>query len=138
MRNTILIFAVFLLAACSHKVDKADISKLEGYWEIKKVTMADGSEKDYKINETVDHFEMKGDSGIRKKVTPLYDGRYLVNDASEKVKVVFKGDKAFLDYTTSFTKYEDEILTLTNEELVVKNSEKIQYVYKRPVPFSVK
>lgn len=124
--------------ACQEKVKPEDISKINGYWEIAKVNLPDGSEKNFKINETIDFFEVKNDSGFRKKVTPQFDGKYLVNNESEKVKVMYEEDKIFLQYATSYSKWKEEVVTISDEKLVLKNAAEIEYEYKRPIPFSIK
>src|SRR6187402_2423204 len=93
MKKAVVLFIVLTLSACQQKIKESDIAGLNGYWEIEKVVLADGTEKDYKINETIDYLQIKNDSGFRKKVTPQFNGKYLVNDQFEKIKVIFKGDK---------------------------------------------
>jgi hypothetical protein len=46
------------------------------------------------------------------KVMPQLDGSFIVNDAFENVDVRFKDDKAFLDYSTLYAKWSEEIITL--------------------------
>lgn len=124
--------------ACQEKVKHEDVLKINGYWEIEKVNLPDGNEKNYKINQTIDYFEVKNDSGFRKKVTPQFDGKYLVNDEFEKVKVIVEGDKIYLKYATEYSEWKEEVVELSDEKLVVKNDAAIEYEYKRPTPFSVK
>lgn len=139
MRKAVVIVLVFVcLMACQEKVKPEDVAKINGYWEIEKVNLPDGNEKNYKINETIDYFEVKNDSGFRKKVTPQFDGKYLVNDEYEKVKVVMEGKKVVLEYTTEYSKWKEEVLEISDEKLVLKNAAELEYEYKRPTPFSVK
>jgi hypothetical protein len=42
---------------------------------------------------------------------PQLDGSFIVNDAFENVDVRFKDDKAFLDYSTLYAKWSEEIIT---------------------------
>jgi len=137
-KNALLLFAAFLFFSCSHKADIDDVAKLNGYWEIKSVIMPDGNEKDYTVNPTVDYFEIKGKSGIRKKVMPQFDGSYRVNDLSEKVSISQKDDKIYMNYVTNYAKWQEELTELTDDELVVKNQHGIEYHYKRSEPFTVK
>lgn len=139
MRKTVvLVFICSFFMACQEKLKPEDIAKINGYWEIEKVTMPDGNEKNYKISETIDYFEIKNDSGFRKKVMPQFDGRYLVSDESEKVKVVYEGDKVFLKYTTPYSEWKEEILKITEENLIIRNVAEIEYQYKKPTPFTLK
>ncbi|MBC8884389.1 hypothetical protein H9X57_16510 [Flavobacterium piscinae] len=61
-----LLFSVALIS-CQEKVSPESISKINGYWEIQKVQLPDGQEKEYNINETVDYIEWNGKTGYRKK-----------------------------------------------------------------------
>lgn len=135
MVKKVLVLLVFysVLIGCNKSVEKSDISKINGYWEIEKVIFEDGESKDYAINETFDYFEIdtvKG-VGIRKKVMPQLDGTFLTNEAYEDVKIRFKEKKMFLDYSTFYAKWSEEVLKLTDTELVLKNKENKEYHYKK-------
>ena len=54
-----LLFSAVLLISCHAEVKKEDLIKLNGYWEIKQVKLAGGETKDYKVNETIDYFELR-------------------------------------------------------------------------------
>ena len=139
MKKTVFLFIAFIsLAACKEKVKMEDIPKINGYWEIETVTMPDGNEREYKISETIDYFEIKNDSGFRKKVMPQFDGKYLVNDKSEKIKIVREEDKIYLNYITEYSAWKEEVLEITDERLVLKNGAAIEYQYKKPTPFTLK
>jgi hypothetical protein len=110
---------------------------INGYWEIEKVVMADGSEKEYTVNETIDMFELKGMSGFRKKVKPQFDGKYLETGHVESITGVFEDGIAFLQYKTSFSSWKEEILKITSDHLVLKNQNNAEYHYKKFVPFNI-
>lgn len=139
MKNfVLLLLASLTLLSCTKKISGEDIAKLNGYWEIESVTMPDGSKKDYKVNPTIDFFEVKGKTGFRKKVMPQFDGSYKVNEGSEKITISQKNEKTYVNYATTYAKWQEELITLTNDELVVKNQHGIEYHYKKPEPFTVK
>jgi hypothetical protein len=140
MKNVLLsLFTAVLFVSCQEKkAETFDVNLLNGYWEIEQVTLADGSKKEYKINESIDYFEVKSDSGFRKKVAPQYDGTYLVNDADEKLKIEKSAAGTFILYKTSYATWKEEITTLNEEQLILENKQNIQYQYKKPVPFTVK
>lgn len=136
------VFGVLLVAllfvGCKQKITSADVDKINGYWEIEKVVMENGEEKQYGANESFDYFQIdKNDVGIRKKVMPQLDGTFLVNDTFENVKLRFAEDQAFLDYSTVYMKWSEEILALTSTELVVLNAEKKEYHYKKTGPIKL-
>ncbi|CAM4036450.1 lipocalin family protein [Flavobacterium weaverense] len=126
-----ILFISVLFICCKQKINPTDIAKINGYWEIEKVTFDKGDDKDYKINESYDFFEIKDNKGIRKKVMPQLDGTFLVNDTFENVVVRFADDKVFLDYQTDYAKWTEEVITLSAEELVLVNKEKTEYHYKK-------
>ncbi|KGO92933.1 hypothetical protein [Flavobacterium subsaxonicum] len=139
MKNfVLLLFASFIMMSCNTKISTADLAKINGYWEIEKVEMPDGTEKDYKVNPTVDFFEVKGTKGFRKKVMPQFDGTYRVNDLSEDFTITDKDGKTFVNYTTTYAKWQEELVKLDDDVLVVKNQHGIEYHYKRPIPFTIK
>jgi hypothetical protein len=128
----------FILIGCQKEITKEDIAKINGYWEIEKVVLPDGNTKEYAVNSTIDYFEIKGDSGIRKKVTPVIDGTYRDNGPAEKITVAFSDGKAYLNYNSEFAKWNEEIVTTGDSILVFKNANKLEYHYKRPITFSKK
>lgn len=133
------IVTALIFISCQDKTqENFDNNLLNGYWEIEQVTMADGSEKEYKINETVDFFQVKMDSGFRKKVTPQPDGTYLVNDVYEKFTIKKAKNGTFIHYKTEYAKWKEQIKTLTKDQLILINDQNIQYQYKHPTPFTVK
>ncbi len=139
----VLLFAL-LLISCHSNVKKEDVTKLNGYWEIKQVKFSTGKTKDYKVNETIDYFELRqaqSDNqivGFRQKVMPQFDGKFQTNGIKENIKVIEKNNSVFIEYNTKFGKWEEEILTIEDSTLVLKNKEKLVYTYKKFKPFSFK
>ncbi|WP_158728110.1 MULTISPECIES: lipocalin family protein [unclassified Flavobacterium] len=132
MKKTVCIIVAFLaLVSCSQKVVPADLAKINGYWEVEKVVFDSIDDKEYRMNEVYDYFKIVKDKGIRKKVMPQLDGTFLVNDVEEKVAVRYEDNRVFIDYTTPYMKWSEEIIALTNEELVLLNKDKMEYHYKR-------
>ena len=134
MIKRVLILLVFLvvLMSCSQSIQKADVQKLNGYWEIEKVVFDGGEDKEYTINETFDYFRIDtAGVGIRKKVMPQLDGTFLTNDTFENVKVRFKDGKVYLDYSTFYAKWSEELVQVNDTKLVLKNKEDKEYHYKK-------
>ena len=137
MKKTVILFLFFVLSSCHQKITQQDVTKINGYWEIEKVNLPDGTEKKYTINETYDYFEIKGNTGFRKKVNPQLNGRFLVTNQSEKVTVLFEKDQTFLVYTTPFTKWKEEIKSLEDKKMVLINSANMEYTYKKTGPINL-
>ena len=133
MKNIVrfLLVSLFFIS-CQQKIQPEDISKINGYWEIEKVVFDQGDDKEYGINESYDYFQIdKNNTGFRKKVMPQLDGSFLVNDTFENLEIRFEDDKAFLDYSTPYAKWSEELIAVSDKELVLINTEKKEYHYKK-------
>lgn len=139
MKKAVLVlFTAFVLTACSQKVSKEDAKKLNGYWEIEKVILADGSNKEYKINTMYDFFEIDNNyKGFRKKVSPQLNGKFLVDDSSEAVEVIEKDGKIYLDYKTEYAKWQEELKSISEDKMTIINQQKIEYQYKKATPINL-
>ena len=139
MKNLVkVILFSFLLVSCKQQIQTADIPKINGYWEIEKVVFDQGEDKEYGANQNYDYFQIDtNNQGIRKKVAPQLDGTFLVDDTYEKVSVRFQDDKAYLDYSTPYMKYTEEIVALTADKLVVLNAQKKEYHYKKATAINI-
>lgn len=139
MKKKIIVALTFVfLFSCQKEIKEADIQNLNGYWEIEKVILPDGEEKEYKANETFDFFQLKDKSGTRKKGIQQFDGTFLTNDVSENFTVEFKDGICYINYKTDFTTWKEEIKSISKEKLIVKNKNNLEYHYKRPVLFEKK
>jgi hypothetical protein len=132
MKNSFRILILsFLFVSCRQEIKPVDIVKINGYWEIEKVVFDKGEDKDYGMNESYDYFQIIENKGFRKKVMPQLDGTFLVNDTSEKVAVRFTDGKVLLDYSTSFTKWSEELIAISDSVMVLKNTQNMEYNYKK-------
>lgn len=132
------LFFLFFLISCQQKVKPEDIVKINGYWEIEKVVFDQGKNKEYGANESYDYFEInKNNKGFRKKVMPQLDGTFIVNDTYENVQVRFENDKVWFDYSTPYSKWTEELIVISEKELVFENSDKKEYHYKKAEPINI-
>lgn len=138
MKRFLLLAITVMLTACTGKIDEARLSHLNGYWEIEKAEMPDGETKEYTVNATVDFFEVKGKEGFRKKVMPQLDGTYLTGSSDEKITISNDDSGTFINYKTDYAKWQEEIIELDENELVLENNHGMVYHYKRFKPFSIK
>ena len=127
-----ILFVSFLFISCQQKIAPSDIAKINGYWEIEKVVFDEGKDKDYTINESYDFFQIDSkNNGFRKKVMPQLDGTFIVNDTYESLKVRFADDKVYFDYATPYAKWSEELISVTKDKMVFKNTENKEYHYKK-------
>lgn len=139
MKNliTIVLFSV-LFTSCKQQIKPADIAKINGYWEIEKVVFDEGEDKEYGANQNYDYFQIESNNkGIRKKVAPQLNGTFLVNDTYENVSVRFQDEKVYLDYSTPYMKYSEEVIELTTDELVITNAQKKEFHYKKATAINI-
>lgn len=124
-----LLFLTFL--SCKSDVKTEDLVELNGFWEIQKVEMPDGSVKEFKINETIDFIKFAEMKGSRNKVIPQLDGTFLSNNLSEDFTIVEKDNIFWFNYKTEHSEWSEELVELNKEILVVKNSNDLTYFYKK-------
>jgi hypothetical protein len=138
MKNVLKgLFICLFLASCQQKIPPEDINKLNGYWEIKKVVFKNGEDKEFKMNENFDFFEIANNKGIRRKVRPQFDGTFLFNEDYEKVKIRFENDRVFLDYSTDYAKWSEELISISDDEMLIKNDQNKEYEYKKAGPINL-
>lgn len=125
-----------MLIGCQ-RISEQDIEKINGYWQIEKVVTASGEDKEYQANTTYDYFQVKNRKGTRTKVMPQLDGSFQTNNLQEQVSVEFKDGEAHLNYITDYAKWSEEIKTLSEDELVLVNAQKIEYHYKKAGPINL-
>lgn len=134
-KAALLLFVTLIFAACG-KVSKEDTQKLNGFWEIEKVVLADGSEKEYTINTNYDFFEIDSNyKGFRKKATPTLDGKFQSDDSFETVEITEQDGKIYLNYKTDYASWQEELQSISDEKMVVLNKQKLEYHYKKAKPF---
>lgn len=139
MKKIAVVFLLGILSlACKKEISEQELTKLNGYWEIEKAEMPDGTKKEYTINTTIDFFKVDQKKGFRKKVMPQLDGKYLMNDLTETIQLESKDGDLFVHYTTPYAKWKEEILELSDDKMVVKNEQDITYYYKRATQFTLK
>ncbi len=138
MKKIVLFFVFGLFISCKQSISESDLQNLNGYWEIEKVELPDGEKKEYKVNETIDYFKITSNKGFRKKVMPQLDGTYLTNDIQDEIAIAYKDGAATIKYKTKYASWNEEIIELSKDKLVLKNKQDFEYHYKRPVKFSIK
>lgn len=132
----LLIFIV-LIASCSQPISSEDLKNINGYWEIEEVKTPDSQAKIYGQNTSVDYIELKNNEGFRQKMMPQFDGKYLTNDLRENIKIVEEKNKFYLDCSTEYAQWREEIVAIDSTNLTIKNDQNITYKYKRFEPLNV-
>jgi hypothetical protein len=138
MERAMLMGIFLLLVGCKNEVSQEDIVLLNGYWEIDKVTMANGKTKSYKVSTTIDYIEIKELLGYRKKVYPKFDGTYDTSNDAEPFTIVSKDNIFEMHYKNELSKWVEKIESINNISFTVINEEGFYYTYKRFIPINAK
>ena len=127
----ILTIAIF---SCSQNPENM-IPFLEGYWEISEVRK-DGKEvKEFRINTSVDYFEVADNqSGFRKKVLPTVDGKYIVTQHQTSFVIKIEDNNLQIHYSDNDVNYKETIVKVNKNTLIIKNDDGFVYTYK---PFTL-
>ncbi|MCJ7466038.1 MAG: hypothetical protein MUO53_05005 [Maribacter sp.] len=131
MRVTIIIGCILLFAGCNTKVTEEELPLLNGYWEIARVNFPDGSLKEYNVNSSIDYIHLDGRKGYRKKVQPKFDGTFVTSNDAEMFVIGKKNEMYQVTYSTGFSTWKEDIISLSASKFSVKNEEGITYTYKR-------
>ncbi|MFC5046381.1 lipocalin family protein [Aquimarina hainanensis] len=126
------LFAIFLLvfSSCSRKNPEDLIPFINGYWEIERVRLHDGSLKEYGFNPIVDHFTIEGLKGMRTKLKPRLDGTFVRTNPGEPIELKIENDSLFIYYQKANSPYKETVISAKENEIVLKNAIGNTYFYK--------
>ncbi len=137
MKRLLVILLVVLTISCG-KNPETFVEHINGYWEIEGVVLADGTEKNYTYNESIDFFNITDNlTGFRKKLKPNLEGKFTASKDVETLKLVIENDSLNAYYTTPFANWKETILFADDEKLKVINQNKNVYLYKRFIPLNL-
>ncbi|ATA76541.1 hypothetical protein [Capnocytophaga canimorsus] len=124
---------VGITTSCKQEITKQELSALNGYWEIEKVTTAEGQVKEYKINTTVDYIQLEeNEKGFRKKVYPNLNGRYQTSDNAEFFTLKKNTDTQWeIIYQTNENTWTEILTSISANHFQVLNQAGVTYHYKR-------
>lgn len=137
MKKITILIVLMLFTSCFNGINEADLSQLNGYWEIEKVIFPDGQMKQYTINETVDFIKMDSLKGYRKKMKPTFEGTYITSDDAELFTISKQENRYLVTYKTPDDDWSETIKAISSTNFSVTNSENITYVYKRYEPINI-
>ncbi|MFK5974772.1 MAG: hypothetical protein QM485_16030 [Flavobacteriaceae bacterium] len=137
MKASLLILCFFFTIGCTNSISEKDLKNLNGYWEIHRVTFADGKTKEYTINPSVDYIQIDGLNGFRKKVYPKFDGTYDTSNDAEFFVIISDKSNFEFNYKSELSQWKETIITLSTNKFSVIDKENITYEYKRFEPINV-
>ena len=127
----------FILISCNNNVTQQDLEQLNGYWDIEKVESLDKKITEYKANTTIDYYFVNDNNeGYRKKTSLDFSGTYKTNNIKDKIVIEDKDGSFIIKTTTSLDNWEDIIVSLTSDKLVLKNEKGIFFYYNKHKKFN--
>ena len=127
----------FILISCSDKVKQQDVQNLNGYWDIDKVESVDKTVTEYGANSTIDYYFVNDkNEGYRKKTTLDFSGTYKANNIKDKIVIEGKKGTFIITTTTDLDTWEDVIVNLTPEKLILKNKNGDLFYYNKHEKFN--
>nr|WP_262921521.1 lipocalin family protein [Psychroserpens algicola] len=114
------------------------IPHIAGYWEIEKVTLNDGSIKEYTFNDTIDYIQITDSmSGLRKKLKPNLMGTFETSKSMEIFSMSIENDSLYMHYKTPYANWKETVLKADETQLIILNTNKDMYLYKRYKPLDL-
>lgn len=138
MLRIVILAMVLLILGCSQHITRSDLEKLNGYWEIEKVSFPDGGKKEYTINTTIDYIEVTASRGYRKKVYPKIDGSFETSSDAEDFTILEENGTFKMKYENNLSTWVETIEHISKTNFSVMNQANITYHYKRFKPFIAK
>lgn len=141
MTKNVTNIAVFLLTlivlSCSNS-PADNLELLNGYWEIAQIENSYGSKKEFSISQNIEFFEItKEGKGVRKKVQPDINSNFTTTNSSQNIDIEINDGAVFLNYSTEFDLWREEILSISPSTLILKNEDAYIYTYRRYQPLAI-
>jgi len=128
---TLIVLFIFSLFTACKRVTNDDLKYLEGYWEISKVESHGEIFSPKGSAPAVDHYQMINDHmGIKKKMVPSFSAQYNSSEDAIQFRILSKDGGYSIQFFSSLEQWEEEIKTLTAQEMILFHSDK-SYHYKR-------
>lgn len=137
MRQLYTLILCLSLFGCKDKIVKSDLNFITGYWEIKKVSLPNGSKKEYPVNTSIDYMEVDGLKGFRKKVQPKFNGTYDTSNDAEMFTIYERNGVFFMNYKTELSEWQEKIVSLSENKLSLSSEDNTIYHYKRFEPINI-
>lgn len=137
MKYYLSLLIIFLVVGCASNVSPENLTLLNGYWEIEKVTFANGNTKNFPINTTIDFIQLKEMKGFRKKMTPKFDGSFTTSNDAEFFTIKNTQDYYEFYYKNKMSEWKEKINSISKNNFSVTNSDTITYTYKRFQPIHI-
>ena len=122
--------SLILCFGCKNRITSSQLDLLNGYWSIDYITHKNETFYPKGAAKLLDFYEVNDREGVRKKAQPQLDNKFLVTEDLNNFKIIFKAEKYYLSFRTVWDQWQEEIVELSENKLVLEHQEK-RYHYKR-------
>jgi len=129
MRKLFIISLLLLEIGCDNTIP-SDLTLLNGYWEIDYITHKNETFDPKGASRLLDFYEISEKTGVRKKVQPQLNNKFLVTDDINTFDIILQNKTYVLSYKTVWDQWQEKIVKLNENQLVLEHQEK-RYHYKR-------
>jgi len=130
MRKLLTGIVVVLVISCAKPTD-AMVQSISGYWNIDKVELSDGSDREFPFSNHMDHFAINDTQGVKNRVSPTYDGKFINYASPVPFKWEERGGKLFLLFNDGTAKFEQQVIDANEETMELLHENGTRYFYKR-------
>lgn len=130
MVRFVFIGLLLFIFGCNNEIKSSDLALISGYWKIDYITHKDETFQPKGALKLLDFYEINGKIGIRKKVQPRWDNKFLVTEDLNKFKIIFESNRHYLSFETAWDEWREEIVKLNDDQLILQHQEK-RYHYIR-------
>jgi hypothetical protein len=130
MKIVFLSLCLVLAVSCQQPNPDDQLEKLQGYWNIDTVVQEDGTVKEFPFSNHMDFFEIQENVGTKSRVSPTYDGSFIVYGDPIKFVWEIEEDKLILRFRDGEQSYSQEVKKVSNEVLQLVHENGMIYNYK--------
>jgi hypothetical protein len=124
----LFVFVALVMYSCNNST--ADqVVHLEGYWDIEKVVLEDGSEKEFPFSNHMDFFNIEGSNGTKHRVSPRYDGTMVDYGSPVSFKWEDQDGTLVLLFKDGDQSYKQTVSSCTADQLVLLHENGTKYYY---------
>ncbi len=131
IKPIIIVALLVSLCNCSAPNPEESLQHITGYWEIEKVILQDGSEKQYNYNQSIDFFELKDTTGTRRKMQPKLDGHFTTSKDQIRFSYKIENNSLRLYFKSAIDTWKETVVLAKENQMIIKNEAGNLYFYKR-------
>tara|TARA_B100001250_G_C19349705_1_gene592793 strand:- start:8 stop:382 length:375 start_codon:yes stop_codon:yes gene_type:complete len=119
-----------LCLGCKNEIKPNEIYLLNGYWNIEYITQKNETFHPKGRAKLLDYYKVNKQGGVRKKVKPRLDNKFMVTEDLNNFKIIFKDGNCHLIFQTFWDQWQEKIVDLNKNKLVLEHQGK-RYHYKK-------